>query len=294
MPPFFQVRHKNFDYGLQQTCRTCQHTFRGRFCNICGEKVTDPNEKSLSVFLGSLINAFTFLDNKFVRSVKLLMLHPGTLSKEIANGIQVPYMKPVSLFFVANFFYFLFPFFDSFNSSLYSQMNLMGVHSEVVRERVKHETEARSISLEDFQKLYQSQSTNLSKLFLIVLVIVMAVFLAIVNFSKKHYFFDHLLLSLEFYSFHLVLNMLLLPFTMGLLIRVASWFGLDWNVMLEDQNFSVLVFGFILYFLLRAQRQFYAQKWYWALPRAILLLYLFTESVQWYRKSLFYLTVWTI
>ncbi|MBX2914604.1 MAG: DUF3667 domain-containing protein [Cyclobacteriaceae bacterium] len=291
---FFKKKPDTFDYEESRTCRCCNNMFKGRYCNICGEKVIEPSERSFLAFLDNLLNAFTFLDGKFITSLKLLVTRPGQLSRNIADGLRVPYMKMISLFFVANFFYFLFPIFDSFNSTLFSQTNLMGEHSVRAKAIVEKEVSTRQISIEEFEEKYRAQSTNLSKLLLIVLVLVMAVTHLVINFSKKNYFFDHLLISMEFYSFHLLINMLLLPAIGLLLVRMASWVGWNWNSLLTDRVFSVPVYGLVLYFLIRAQRIFYNHKWYWAIPKAIILFYAFREVISLYRIMLFYITVWTI
>lgn len=291
---FFKKKPDTFDYEESRICRCCNNMFKGRYCNICGEKVIESSERTFLTFLDNLLNAFTFLDGKFLKSLKLLVLRPGQLSRNIADGLRVPYMKMVSLFFVANFFYFLFPFFDSFNSSLYSQTNLMGQHSVRAKAIVDKEVEKRQISMEEFQEKYQAQSTNLSKLLIVTLVLIMTVTFMIINYSKKNYFFDHLLISLEFYSFHLLVNMLMLPALILVFVKLAGAVGWDWTRILSDRFFSWPVYGLILYFLIRAQRIFFNQKWYWAIPRAIILFYLFTETIPLYRILLFYITVWTI
>lgn len=291
---FFKKKPDTFDYEESRICRCCNNMFKGRYCNICGEKVTEPSERTFLTFLDNLLNAFTFLDGKFLKSLKLLITRPGQLSRNIADGMRVPYMKMVSLFFVANFFYFLFPFFDSFNSSLYSQTNLMGQHSVRAKAIVDKEVEKRHISMEEFQEKYQAQSTNLSKLLIVTLVLIMTVTFMIINYSKRNYFFDHLLISLEFYSFHLLVNMLMLPALILLFVKLAGAVGWDWTGILTDRVFSWPVYGLILYFLFRAQKNFFNQKWYWAIPRAIILFYLFTETIPLYRILLFYITVWTI
>ena len=106
---FFKRKPETFDWEVTRICKVCSNTFKGCSCNICGEKVIEQNERSFLNFLDSLLNAFTFLDGKFIKSLKLLVIRPGQLSRNIADGLRVPYMKMVSLFFVANFFYFLFP-----------------------------------------------------------------------------------------------------------------------------------------------------------------------------------------
>jgi hypothetical protein len=270
----------------------CSNTFHGRYCNVCGEKVTEPYERSFLNFLDSLLNAFTFLDGKFIKSLTLLITRPGQLSRNIADGLRVPYMKMVSLFFVANFFYFLFPVFDSYNSSLYTQLNSLGNHSIEAKAIVKEKLEKDKIDIKDFQRDYQSQSTNLSKLLIVLLVFAFTFFLMVVNYNKRIYFFDHLLFSLEFNSFMLIINSVLLPNLFVLIIKLGKTVGMDWDVLLTDNFFSIISVITIAYFLLRGQLLFYKQKWFWAIPKIILLAYLLQLSVDLYRMMLFYVTMW--
>jgi hypothetical protein len=290
----FKKKQDKFDYDSSRICKVCSNMFKGRYCNICGEKVTEPYERSILNFLDSLLNAFTFLDGKFLKSLKLLIIKPGQLSRDIADGKRVPYMKMVSLFFVANFFYFLFPVFDSYNSSLYTQVNSLGVHSVKAKEIVKQKLEKDKIDIQDFQKDYQNQSTNLSKLLIVLLVFAFTAFLMVVNYSKQNYFFDHLLFSLEFYSFQLLINSVLLPNFFLLIIKLGNTVGMDWNVLLTDNFFSIITILIIIYFLLRGQLLFYKQKWYWVIPKVIILLFLLQGSVDLYRKMLFYVTMWFV
>jgi hypothetical protein len=290
----FKKKADTFDYELSRICKVCNHMFRGRYCNICGEKVVEPNERSFLNFLDSLLNAFTFLDGKFIKSAKLLVTRPGQLSRNIADGQRVPYMKMVSLFFVANFFYFLFPVFDSYNSSLYTQLNSLGNHSIHAKEIVKEKIEREAITIQDFQQDYRNQSTNLSKLLIILLVFAFTGVLMILNYSKKIFFFDHLLFSLEFYSFQLLLISVMLANLVKGLINLASLWKLDWSFLVSDDFFSILVVLLMSYFLIRGQRIFYNQKWYWIIPKTIALLFLLQASVNAYRGMLFYLTIWTM
>ena len=291
---FFKKKQDDFDYEASRICKVCNNVFNGRYCNICSEKVTEPYERSLLNFLDSLLNAFTFLDGKFLKSLKMLIFRPGQLSRNIADGQRVPYMKMVSLFFVANFFYFLFPVFDSYNSSLYTQLNLLGDHSIAATASVKQKLESDKIEMKDFQRAYQNQSTNLSKLLIILLVFAFTFFLAVVNYSKQNYFFDHLLFSLEFHSFLLLVNSVLLPNLFLYTIKIGNSFGLDWSILLTNNFFAFVTLPMIAYFLFRGQRLFYSQKWYWNIPKIILLGFLLQASVELYRRMLFYLTIWFI
>ncbi|NJM25680.1 MAG: DUF3667 domain-containing protein, partial [Bacteroidia bacterium] len=100
------------DYSqMAQDCVTCGTHFTGRFCNICGEKILEQDEKSVKTFLGSVVNALTFADNKLLRTLGTLIVRPGEISASYSKGKRLPYIKPISMFFVGNLIYFLFPFF---------------------------------------------------------------------------------------------------------------------------------------------------------------------------------------
>ena len=289
----FKKRPDPFDYEILRRCKCCGNGFQGRFCNRCGEKVIESHERSLLNFLDSVLNAFTFLDGKFIKSLKMLVTRPGELSRNIGDGVRVPYMKMVSLFFLANFFYFFFPLWDSFNSSLYTQMNSLR-HSAQATRMVNERLAKENISMNVFTEKYEVQSTNLSKLLLVLLAIMFALALMVINYSGKVYFFDHVLFSLEFYSFHILLNLLIISYIFLLLIKGGNALGVDCRLLLSDNFFSRLIMVTLGYFLFRGQIHFYNQKWYWGAVRSIALLFFFVQSIYIYRTILFYITMWTI
>jgi hypothetical protein len=90
----------------------------------------------------------------------------------------------------------------------------------------------------------------------------------------------------------LIINSVLLPNLFVLIIKLGKTVGMDWDVLLTDNFFSIISVITIAYFLLRGQLLFYKQKWFWAIPKIILLAYLLQLSVDLYRMMLFYVTMW--
>jgi hypothetical protein len=123
MNPFRKKNQLAYDYAVVRNCVNCTTPFAGRYCSMCGEKVLIEDDRSLKHYLSDLFNAFTFIDGKFFRSLRSLILSPGTMSSSVSRGIRQPYMKPIAFFFVANFIYFLFPVFNIFNTSLAIQLD---------------------------------------------------------------------------------------------------------------------------------------------------------------------------
>ena len=290
----FKKKADDFDYTLQRVCQNCGATFQGKFCHHCGEKVIDKADRSFSKMAESLLNAFTFLESKFWRSFKLIIVKPGQLSDHIRNGIQVPYMKLVGLFFVANFFYFLFPVFDTFNSSLHSQYNYQ-VYSPIVKDIVRDHISSNYLDANKFESQYNAHSGNLAKLLLVILVFVFTLPLSIVNYSKKNFYFDHLQISFEFHAFQMLVCCVILPNFFKWMIQLANkWAGADWSILLSDNVFSNFSMVLFMYFWIRAQRNFYHQAWWVSVLKGLLLGYLVFYTWWIYRLVLFFFTFYTI
>lgn len=135
------------------------------------------------------------------------------------------------------------------------------------RQIVKQKLEKNKIEIKDFQREYQNQSTNLSKLLIVLLVFAFSGFLMVVNYSKQNFFFDHLLLALEFYSFNLIMNSVLLPNVFSLIVKSGKAFNMDFGILLTDNFFTWVAVLILVYSLFRAQHLFYNQKWYWVVPK---------------------------
>lgn len=277
----------------QHTCKTCQNTFPGVYCNRCGEKVIDPKEKSFRYFLGNVFNAITFVDSKFYRSLKLMLLKPGFVSSQIIQGIRTPYIKPISMFFIVNLLYFLMASSDTYNTRLDSQLNQMP-YSKVVIGIVEQKIEKENISLDVFRVRYEQQSTSLAKLMLIVFVLFTGVFILFLNMRKKLYFYDHLTVSLEFNAMFIFIGNVVLHWFMFLLIKFISWMGISLDQYLTDPvytSIAVIIAMTILYFM---QRRVYQDSAVWSLVKALAFIPCLAMSIIAYRVILFFVTILTV
>lgn len=304
----FEKGKNRFDFNVLHTCRTCGNQFRGRFCNICSEKVIEQDEYSFLNFIHNLVSAFTPFEGKFLNSVGLMIRLPGQLSRNIADGIRVPYMKMISFFLLANFFYFVIPTWDTFNSPLNSHMHVLP-HQEKARRIVGERLEQEGISIQEFEKKFNAQSTDLSKLLLIILPITFTVvfYLLSISFrlkvvdqrrrlaiSFRPRFFEQMLLSMELYSYHIIVNLLIVSGIVVGIVKLAAMGGLNWRSLVMDDKFFLIVVATVVYFFSVSQFTFYKQKWYWALPKVFILLVCFRGIVSLYRHLLFYATMWTV
>src|SRR5688572_1443654 len=85
-----------------RTCKSCGNNFTGFYCNQCGEKVLDARDRTFKTFLSAILILVTFTDNKFLKTLWMIIRRPGLLSREYAEGKRVNYLRPLQLFFVLN------------------------------------------------------------------------------------------------------------------------------------------------------------------------------------------------
>ncbi len=284
-----------FDPEMNRTCVSCGNTFKGRYCNECGERVLLEGEESLKVFFGEILNAFTFLDGKFFRTLKLTITNPGRFTFEYSRGLRVPFMKPVSLFFVANFIFYLFPFLTANTLSTPLQyQHMSNFYGANVPQIIEEKLERTSMTREQLEKAYNTESLGLSKLLIIVLVFLLAVLFSIVNYKRSVYFANHLYFAFEYMTFFLFVNMIFLSIFMTGLLYALHWLDAVSGQVINDSIFT-WIFGLTTaFFLIHGIHTCYGQRWIVSIAKALLIIVLMPFVFTIYKSMLFYLTMWRI
>jgi hypothetical protein len=278
----------------EHLCKSCGNKFSGMYCNLCGEKVIELRERKFSVFLNKVLIATTIVDNKFVRSLWLMIKKPGFLSREYVDGRRVKYMPPLQLFFILNLIYFLFPLLQLFNSSLYTQLHVLP-HSNIVRKVVAEKINYSGLSMEGFELMYNTKTTSLTKLLLVIFVVLASLPLSLIFKKKNRYFTDHLALSVELTSFNLALNAIGLSVLFFAINKVFKWGGMTWgNHYLNDLTLTVFFVTTNVYFIFISARTFYNQSGKRRLIKALLGVLGLFLALEAYRFCLFFITIWTL
>jgi hypothetical protein len=82
-------------------CKTCSTPLQGKYCYKCGEKVVEPEKDySLKHHTEEFFDGFFHLDNKVLKSLKLLITRPAFLTEEYLECRRVKYVKPLHIFLV--------------------------------------------------------------------------------------------------------------------------------------------------------------------------------------------------
>lgn len=266
----------------EHICKSCGNTFTGLYCNQCGEKIILPSDRSLRTFLSGVLVALTFADSKFFQSVKLVVLNPGFLSLEFAEGRRVKYLRPMSLFFLLNLVYFIFPIIQIFNATLRTQLNsLHGRFSPPIIAAKMTELGIRDIA--SFALVYDQKTIGLAKMMVIVFAIVYSLPLNLIYRTRNRFFTDHVGLSVELVCFNLFINALVLSLVAALVGTYISELVLTCILILTN-----------LYFIVRSGITFYNDKGIKLILRSLLMLLMMKVALEVYRAILFYVTMWSL
>jgi hypothetical protein len=272
-----------------RNCKTCGHAFAGRYCNQCGEKVIEPRDLSVRHYLEDIFNAFTSLDAKVWRTVWLVARAPGGLSRAYMEGRRSPYLKPLSLFLLANLIYFLLPFFETFNSRLDTQLSGRP-HSRIAKRMVNAYISEKKIPRAVFRERYEAKSTENAKLLLIVLVFLISVPLGVANGGKQPYAAGHITLAFEIMAFNLLFNAIAFGVVVSALYYAGKWLEIAWVNPFLNAMVNPFVFVTNGYFLYRAERTFYGCAPRESLWRMALVVPCLFAALGTYRMILFFVT----
>lgn len=272
------------DQGVEHICKSCGNQFAGVYCNLCGEKIPNAKDRSFKTFLSNILIAVTFADSKLLKTLWLMIKNPGFISKEFAEGRRVNYLKPLSVFFVLNLIYFLFPLIQLFSASLNTQ--LRAPHREIVQHIVAGKMISMVITtVQAFSVIYNQKTEGLAKLLVMVFVILASLPLNVLYRKKNRYFTDHVGYQVEMACFNLAINAILLTV-------LTKLFGLGNYV--DELSLTILFVVTNLYFLLRSGKTFYEESGWRLAVKSVAMILVLRLALEAYRAVLFFVTIWSL
>lgn len=272
------------DSGVEHICKSCGNKFVGVYCNLCGEKIPQAKDRSFKTFLSNILIAVTFADSKLLKTLWLMIKKPGFISKEFAEGRRVNYLKPLSVFFVLNLIYFLFPLIQLFSASLNTQ--LRAPHRGIVQHIVAGKMISMDITtVQAFSIIYNQKTEGLAKLLVMVFVVMASLPLNILYRKKNRYFTDHVGYQVEMACFNLAINAILLTV-------LTKIFGL--GNYIDELTLTILFVATNLYFLIRSGITFYEERGWRLIVKSFVMILVLRLALEAYRAVLFFVTIWSL
>jgi hypothetical protein len=88
------------------TCKNCDNTFTGHFCNNCGQSAKDFDRPVSLLIVDAMSNMWAF-DTRLWKTLKSILFKPGEMALEYVAGKRVRYMPPFRLYLFISFIFFI-------------------------------------------------------------------------------------------------------------------------------------------------------------------------------------------
>jgi hypothetical protein len=248
-------------------CKNCGQPFTGNYCNNCGEKKHTENEKKIRHVFSEAFHFLTHLDNKFLKTIRLVLFKPGTVSFRYCAGIRKQYFKPIGLFLICVLLYLLFPAFKGLNPVLGTYASEQDKYYHLAKPIVDKKMHETKMSFTELANVYEQKSMKVSKFLLLLYIPFSAVILSILYYRRKKYFYDHFILATEINSFFIMVAYLLMPFIMFLLAKLNFF-----EKRITTNVLAILLGVIISIAIFSAFRKFYKEKIGWTILKSILFL----------------------
>lgn len=194
-------------------CPSCSEDMVGEYCHACGERLRTPDQLSLWHSIREFADDMFDVDSRVLRSLRLLLFSPGTLTLEYIRGRRRPYLGPLrmylTVFALTLFMTVLLPQTSQQPSpeGLNKLLNRL-VHTLALRRGM---TDAAAEKV-----LQQTTAQHVTWLSLLIPLIFAAV-LYLFFHRRRRWFGEHLVFATHFGTFNFLMALVLIPFQVVLL-----------------------------------------------------------------------------
>ncbi|MBC2778674.1 DUF3667 domain-containing protein [Parasphingopyxis marina] len=118
----------------ERLCANCSTVLIGTHCHLCGQKAHI--HRSIGAIGHDLMHGVLHLDGKFWRTMPLLILRPGELTRRFVDGERAKFVSPLGMFLFAIFL--MFAVFQIYGVSL-SNIDVDSVSTELAQEEFENQ-----------------------------------------------------------------------------------------------------------------------------------------------------------
>jgi Protein of unknown function (DUF3667) len=200
------------------TCPTCNDTLSTPYCPACGESPPRARDLTLRGLLLQIFQAFSSIDGRLFRSFRCLLTRPGALTVAFVEGRRRTYLGPFKMLLLANVLFFAMQSLTSTNivsSTLDSHLHTQDWRA-VAQRLVSHRLAAKQTTLDRYAPVFDRANVLHGKSLVILMVLPLAALLPILFYRSRQPFVAHVVFSLHFYAF------LLLLFCVALAVAAAD------------------------------------------------------------------------
>lgn len=281
--------------GVAVICPSCGDNSTGRFCPACGEERGRRKNYSLLSHLREAFNVVTNVESGFLRSFAALIARPGFLTSQYFAGRRKPFLKPLQLFLLCNIIFFFVQSYTEFNT-LSTPLNVhirLLPYSNYARAKVNQDVLDRGTTLKEYQARFDATIETQSKTLVVLMIPMFGLVLQALYWRAGRYLVEHLVFSVHFYSFFLLLLsaiLLLTTLAFGLARRLTT----NLAIFQSDFFFTTIMLLSCLVYLLCAVRRAYEQGWVITVLKCVILVAGIMCILQLYRFCLFFTAFYSV
>jgi Protein of unknown function (DUF3667) len=239
-------------------CKNCGNHFKEKYCNRCGEKVYGDHDRKLGHFFKEGMHFITHFEGTFFTTVKTIFRRPGQLSTDYCNGIRKKYFKPLSLFLLLVVLYLIFPFFEGLNIKMWNHTTDF-VYGDYAAQKIQRTIQQTGLGETALVEKFHVKSEKVSKFLLIAIIPFSALAFWGMGFSKRKYFYDHMVFAAEVNAFFLLWGFLLLPLIASGFLLLYHFFTGNYFSIVDWMLGLIGYTGLFLYVFIGCKR-FYGLK----------------------------------
>ncbi len=273
------------------TCPSCKAPVSTPYCPRCGEEPLKPRDLTLHGFAEKAFHDFTSIDARTLRSVRTVILRPGELTLAWFQGIRKPYVLPLALFLIANVVFVALQLSTGqhvFNLSLDSHLHQQD-WSSLAQSLLSRRLDVTGRSLEEYAPVFDRRVAINAKSLVVLMSFAFSLLLPVVFLREKRPFMLHVVFSLHFYAF------LLLLMSASLLVAGLSAFlgfgGIEAAAV--DSVLSVAMLLICTAYIYRAIEPVYESQGARRVVSAVVLAIGVAALVLGYRLALFLITLYS-
>ena len=273
------------------TCPNCGIALTTPFCPGCGERPVGAIDLSLKGIAAQLMKTIAGVDGRLLRSLRALLLHPGSLTLAYGEGRRKPFIGPFQLFLLANVVFFAVQSLTHtrvFSSSLDSHLHHQD-WSALAQELVDHRLAAANTTLDRFAPLFDRAVVLHAKSLVIAMAVPFALLLPVVFFGSRRPFSIHVVFALHLYAFLLLLFCVALGVAA---VDVAFGGGGLASASMDNVLTALILLGSTVYLYLASGRVYGVAGWS-RIARSLLLALAVGVIVVGYRFAIFVVTLYT-
>jgi hypothetical protein len=274
------------------TCPACRSAVGTRYCATCGEEPMPARDLTLRGLAEKVFHAFTSIDARLLRTVRVLLRQPGELTRAWVAGVRRPYVAPFQLFLIANVFFFTVQWLTGenvFSSSLESHLHHQD-WSPIAQSALAERLADTHRSLEEFAPAFDRAVALNAKSLILLMTLPFALLLPLVFLRERRPFMAHVVFSLHVYAYLLVVFCAALA--AGKLCELAGFGGIE--APMVDNVISVALVLLTSVYVYLAVGPAYGTGGVRRVVQAFVLVALVAALVLGYRFALFFITLYGV